>query len=358
MSSIGQPTVLEGILMNSRLFAILTVLLMVSVSGVVISDDLNAEPVDSETNNLGHFNVYTYAGGENPWLKHSVQAYDGCIAVKTAVPSAIMDERTHYLEYGYETINLKYGDISKVGTVEESGDNIWNVLYYSTSSNTWVVGDDDAIGFYKPFEDYNINYRTANLALYYGTPTQAASIASTIPNSEADICEIVHTNQIIGNNAFKVTFNLKIQSQKVLDDAYEINMIDFSSTDSRFSEATLLNGVNVEGYGSDLYLALKNAIGEDNINGIEEVPGKQMNGYTSNYSWMSDLFALETAMVDDKGNSDWNDDIYAWWIQYTNYNALNPDAGKSDFVLGFYSPVLTAPNVMTNYTIVYGESTA
>ena len=75
---------------------------------------------------------------------------------------------------------------------------------------------------------------------------------------------------------------------------------------------------------------------------------------------MENMFGLGTVLLDDQGDSDWSNDVYAWWTQYTTFSDDNDDTNdtKSDFVLGYYSPLSGAPNTMTHFSIIYSEGTA
>jgi len=308
----------------------------------------------------------TTSYGFNLWINYgsgwsasaSVDGYDACIAVQNYASSnnvaLAIDSATYTTQYGYKYINTSYGDITTLGEKTEAGSDVWTTIYFPASGSAWTVGSD-ALGYYKPFADYNPNYQTANIALYYGTTTDAENAMSDLPIT--GLRSVVPTSDIVGNSDYAVSFYIKIDAQALAD--AEENGMEFTVEGlSNVTLASLEAGQTFTGYGSDLYLALKNALGT-NISAVEDVPGEDHGTYITNYSWMNSLFGLGTVLVDNKGDEDWSNDVYAWWTQYTVYTDDSNDENdvKSDFVMGYYSPLSNAPNVMTAYTLVYSEGT-
>ena len=113
----------------------------------------------------------------------------------------------------------------------------------------------------------------------------------------------------------------------------------------------LASGVTITGYGSDAYLALKNALNVaplDNVVGEETIP---VNGY-NNYSWIDTIFGLGTVQTQGLDTpSDWTDDVYVYWSQYDGNYSGEGSGQLSGFVLGAYSP-LTGAN---EFSMVYAE---
>ncbi len=305
----------------------------------------------------------TVSYGFNLWINYgsgwsastSVDGYDACIAVQNYATSnniaLTIDSATYTTQYGYKYINTSYGDVTTLGEKTEVGSNVWTTIFYSESDSAWTIGDD-ALGYYKPFADYNSSYQTANIALYYGTASAAETAASQLPTS--GLRSVVSTTNIVGNANFAVSFYIKVDSTALTHATAKGETLTITSLPS-VTQESLLAGQTIVGYGSDLYLAFKNAVGS-NISAIETVPGDDYGTYTMYYSWMNSLFGLGTVLVDEGDEDDWSDDIYAWWTQYTSYS--DTSAVKSDFVLGYYSPLSGAPNTQTSYSLIYSEGTA
>lgn len=347
-------------IMNGKVYAIIMAAIMVAAVGVVLVDTTDSD-ADSNTS-YGQFNIYVNYG--SGWGTVGVaDGYDACIALKDYASdnslSISIDDATYTYSWGYYNINTNYGDLTTLGQMTENDNSKWNVIYYSTTGSGWTLGSSDALGYYKPFADYNTNFQTANIALYFGTVEGATSAMNSLPTT--GLKSVVPMTTIINNPDFAVSFFIKIDGEGVLDDVFDIDGSQPSiASPLTITKNDLLNGITITGYGSDIYLALKNAVGSSNISAVEAVPGQDNGSYITNYSWMNSLFGLSTVFVDDCGTDDWSDDIYAWWIQYTSYtddSNVQNDV-KSDFVLGYYSPLQEAPNTLASYSLIYCESTA
>lgn len=332
---------------------------MIAGAGFIVADDVDA---DSATT-YGSFNIYINHG--TTWsTAYSVQGYDAAIALMNYATAnnvdIIIDSNTFTESYGYKNINVDYGTVSKIGNSTANDVSKWNVIYFPATGSAWTVGPNNALGLYKPFGDYNETYRTANIAMYYGTAAAAAEAVSSLPTT--GLKAVVPMTTIQDNAAFAVSFFIKIMdNDDLLDRVYEVNQSQVTINNlASVTKNALVGGITVTGYGSDLYMALKNVIGNNNISAVEEVPGHNNGSYLSNYSWMENMFGLGTVLLDDQGDSDWSNDVYAWWTQYTTFSDDNDDTNdtKSDFVLGYYSPLSGAPNTMTHFSIIYSEGTA
>ena len=337
--------------MSKKVVVFAAVIAMIAAIGIIPL----ASDVESTTGAEGQFNVYVNDG--SGWNNgQTVAAYDACIAITSYASSnnltLVIDSATYTESYGYKNINVNYGNITTLGEKTENSTSKWNVIYYPATGSAWTLGPNDALGLYKPYADYNATYRTANIALYYGTEAAATASIPSLPTS--DLQSVVPTSSIIGNSDYAVSFYLKVESgtlEKAVAKGQSLTITALSTV----TESSLLAGQTITGYGSDLYLALKNAVGF-NISAVEDVPGADHGTYITNYSWMNSLFGLGTLLVDEGEPDDWSDDVYAWWTQYTDYSSSSKVS--SDFVLGYYSPLSGAPNTQSTYALVYSEGTA
>ncbi len=348
-----------GIAMKSKFICLIVAALMIATFGAVIQN-ASVDSADSGENTASAygFNFWINYGDDNGWSgAFATEGYNACTALQSYASSSnltlTIDSATYTVQYGYSYINQNYGDITTLGNMTENSTDKWNTIYYTVSG--WTLGSD-AIGYYKPFADYNADYQTANIALYYGTAAEAQAAISALPTT--GLRSVVPITSIVGNADFAVRFYIKTDSTAVADAAAKGKVLSISGLPS-VTATSLAAGQTIVGYGSDLYLALKNAV-SSNISAVNDVPGVDYGTYMSYYSWMNSLFGLGTVLVDDMDDEDWSNDIYAWWTQYTVYsddsNASNDV--KSDFVLGYYSPLSNAPNVQTSYSLVYSEGTA
>lgn len=340
--------------MSKKVVVFAAVIAMIAAIGIIPL----ASDVESTTGAEGQFNVYVNDG--DGWSNaQTVVAYDACIAVTSYASSnnltLVIDSATYTESYGYKNINVNYGNITTLGSKTEDSTSKWNVIYYPATGSAWTLGPNDALGLYKPFADYNATYRTANIALYYGTEAEAQDAIASLPLT--GLSSVVQLSEIQNNSAFEVSFFIKVQNDALT--AVNTLGMDVSSSLSTADRDSLLVGVNLTGHGSDLYLALKDAVGS-NVSAIEDVPGYDNGSYLTNYSWMNSLFGLSTLLIDDKGDADWSNDIYAYWTQYTVFSDDDSASNdvKSDFVLGYYSPLAGAPNTMESYSIVFSMGTA
>lgn len=325
--------------MNKSLAVIVAALMVVAMPIGLVAVD-----ADTTTTVNGQYSVYAYDG--QGWDSDIVSAYDAAQAVVASKMWENGDSMVAkytpgtWVTYNYDT----YGNISKFMGVPNNENSQWNVFYINTSDV--VVKATHNLGSYKCFDDYDENHRTANIILYYGPSTVSASDVSGYSSftgsvAESDITEMDYSD------AYAVTFTLSIR----YDGANAVIAGDLEDADGNAVTNNRLktSTVNVVGYGSDCYLALKDALGsEDNCTGTDAIPNQGYNPY----GWMGKMLGLE--MVQTAGTltpSDWTDDKYAYWCIYDDGTHL------ADFVLGAYSPLNSAgePFGDNSFALTYQE---
>lgn len=313
--------------MKSKMLAVVTAMMMLAVSGIAIANISE----DSDATAMGSFDIYMSTDLINWGTPQTVGGNDAAQAImnttwwhpEVSVPQDgyVVDSlEPLYVYYGsYPSVSNDYGTIYTFnGKVNGDNDNVWNVFVYQDEE--WVIAQPN-IGYYKCFTDYttseDINWQTANIALYYGP--EVSAVPNTLPT--ANLKALTNVN----NSNFLMTFNIKIVYPGVTPTIYENNL--GVGNDVTVSETVLKssNGLTVTGYGSDAYLALLNAV-RTNFTGYGEVPA---DGYYG-YGWMDTLFGLTTDLVDEGTSPGWEDDVYAYWIIYTSSGAVT----VSDFNLG------------------------
>lgn len=320
---------------NAKMLAVLfaAVLAVAAVPVFGMAMDSSAESTE-EIPTAGEFNVYM-ANSIFCWNVDAgisaYNAYEAITASKFMKSTDVIDgEYTVWRENdwgGFYDINENYG---KVTTFNGKSD--MKVYVYTDADQNgsfeWVSAID-ALGFYKPFADYMPKYATANIAFYNGILCDTAVIASLslatfigCGMSTADLTEIDRSE----GSAFEVSFLIGAVSgvPTIIGD--------------KFTAEELEAGVEVKGYGSDVFLAMIDAVGAENVTGGYATGDYDyLPGYTG-YGWTGTIFGLGTDFVD--GN-------YVWW-------QIFDDAGYyADFVLGAYSSVGGSPMCMNEFGLVY-----
>ena len=307
----------------NKMIAVIAAVMMI----VAIPIGLAADGADADTGVTGTYSVYAY--DSNGWSSDIVGAYDAAQAVQASEMWATGDSMVaKYTEGDWVTYNYTtYGNITTFMGKTNNATEQWHVFIIDVSGN--IVVAEDCLGSYKCFSDYDQSHRTANIILFYGT-SDLATYAPMMYNAYLDkVAESAITN-VSDSDAFRVTFSLQIiysgVSASIVGDVYDMSGNPISDASLKASTVTVV------GYGSDCYLALKDAIGSANFTGEDTVPGQGYNPY----GWIGDMFGLGTVQTAGTDTpSDWTDDKYAYWCIYDSTGLL------ADFVLGAYSPVDT-----------------
>lgn len=345
--------------MNSeKVFSVLAAVMMVAVVGAVVFtseySDADDTPVSNGTMTV---NILTSVNGN--WVTDTVAAYDGALALSRALANHQWSNDVDTTMYSYPTqyveIDYSYGAFTTINGITNSGSSTWHT-YYFNENDGWVPVTC-TLGWYKPFGDYDINHRTANIAVVYGTDSAVSNIMEN--NAPDVVAEIVSVNDIVGNNNFKVSFYIKVESSAyamLVSQGKSINV-----TGSNVTVQQVLDGVYVSGYGSDFYLALKNAFGTL-VNGQEVVPYYDNGDYYTIYGWLNSFLGISSVWMNDGADSsDPYDDVWAWWQEYYYYS-VDPNTGNavgttSDFAIGLLSPLADAPLTHSTFALYFAAGT-
>ena len=200
-----------------------------------------------------------------------------------------------YVKNGWNntSINPIYGKIASVN-------NSTNFTVYIHDGTSWVLGDS-TIGFYKPFDDYDL--ATANIA--FVLPGQSAPAFST------GLAAIEHVSN---SSIYEVTFDV--------------------------------NGTPYVGYGSDCALALANAL---STAGVTNNVNTNMYYYDGT-NWILDVdyygnvTAIGSLVQSTTYTAVYDDDldvthVNAHYDYLSLYTGLSPSISYAVFMLGFYSPL-------------------
>ena len=283
----------KGEKMDARKIIATFAVLMLAVAGIMV-----ITPIDDAdaSGSVGNYNFYYYTSTTEYSVYQSTgyNASDALnsqsillSAMDSTVDNAYSKEYTN--DYGtYTSINDEWGKITKNSASAVDG-SVWTVYVYTydgeNNEGRWKVADK-TLGFYKPFNDYNSAYATANVALFYGT----AGISLTMPTeSLQQLTQVTETATYAIN--FVITYN----------DGNE--------------------NLYLTGYGSDAALALIDAVDANNVS-LNMVPGVS-------YGYLNSLYQMAT----DNSSGTW-----VWW-HMENDSKDDSSMTESLFYLGFYIPM-------------------
>lgn len=334
--------------MNSTKFiSVFAVIMMVATAGIVIiqfTDDSDAA--------LGTYdqkiNVYYY--DDNDGWKYSIQssynlyqAIDGASSVTGLIPATASGNDSWVS--GYDP-NKSYGLITSINN--SSDFSIW-----AWSGSAWVDYTNVPLGWIRPHEDYGAKVAvpgaafsaSANVAIVVGTQD-----ATTLPTTGLQALQTV-----AGNNNTLYFFTIH-------DDANELTFTDYKTVQvfdqisgtmgtTSFNAAGIQgnNSVTAAGYGTDVYLALIDALGSnlvsDNIDAstgkilawVEHPVYNSQNvyqySYYTYYSWMVSAFGVGTDYDEITGE-------YIYWGSYSGTYL--------QYSFGYYSQLYGAYNDQGN----------
>ena len=330
---------------NNRLIAVFvaTVFVIVAVSAGAYASDATD---DSSATNYGTFKFWIYeADSSNATTVTTITGtgYNAAEALKDACSTNNMSlvfatidgvsaedyTYTVYEEYySYDTINANYGTVSTIDDTTVSS--IWCFNYDGNSNGQWAEARSE-LGFYRPYDDYNVTFATANIAIVlsgatYSEPTGDIQALVDVPTDAEDAGT---------DTTFAVTFHLYLGTDGTYGNPTEEIIEDLSDAD----------GITVVGYGSDAYTALKNAI--VSVVGYDDVTytyaGKEY--ISTMYGYVEDIYDLQYYMTEDYH--------YYYWSTYEGGSTMV----YCDYMLGYYSPLSIVPESTTlnvsEFTLVY-----
>lgn len=302
---------------NKKLFSVLVAVAMfatiMTAAGFVSDteasqsqeDWLSEINVDSTLTAIGEMNVYVYSSVTGTgWHTYGVTAFDACQAVLNANNQIGSGNLSYDIEpfnnlildpiYGdYYEINPLYGQVNEFLGLTNGPSYMWYVYVYVEESWTLVPNNGEGLGFYRPFEDYaTADHQTANVALAY------LSISGKDPGRPVATQALT---TITLTSDFEVNFIIK--------DIYGPFHFD----------------IEITGFGSDVYAALKNAL----VPFGNVVVGEGFAG--PYYSWVDSILGL--------ANAEWPDWYPYWGFYLDEYDVLNPMDNYGLYLSGFYTPL-------------------
>ncbi len=337
-----------SMMMKSRLMALAVATMLMMVAGVILIDDTD---VDASVSTTGQVKVNYNTG--NGWNSATVSAYNVYEAI-----AAVASDSTFSIEttngswsvspYGYANPNENYGKLDKF-----NGSSTFYAYVYIKSDNTfsWEIAES-SLGWYRPFQDYadtvmfpsGSSAGTANVALTT-TPVAPGSDISTIP-----LTQIVTSGDDATNYRYAFTIKdtlneVSVPSPTLVKNSQTQTTATHSLTDDDIRSDS---GYTIYGYGSDAYLALKNAFTPDRVVGENDTYRliiEPTYSYYQFYSWTDTILGIGTqdlSGMDDEG----------YYSQY-KYWELTSNSTYLDFTLGFYSKLAGAPNDGDAFNLTY-----
>ena len=323
-------------------FALVAMLTLAGVFVFSVSDESDA------TTTAGQLGVYVNYGVDSGdyslWNGGNASGYNAYMALAAycaAQNKNLVADGNYTISTPYTTINSAYGTVTSIGNYPAAGTaNTWFGFYFSVDTNQWEPMDV-APGFYKPFSDYDIKTRAANVAFFCGTADQATTAITHLPTSHNanGIAQYFSTPVVVSSSTVPATTFRIIPTADVPCDHY--------TNDAGQTYMT------VTGYGSDAYLALKNAMDTLNPSCSDYTfyapTTLTTNGVVSlnaNYSYMTKLFDLS-----EKGS---NTEGWHYWSTYTGLGVNS--SNYCSLLLGFYANGGVSGFNSTTYTLEYVSS--
>ena len=332
---------------NCKGCAMIVAMMMVAVAVACVLPATGDSDATTDEVTTGTIKVYYYS--DSAWSTKTVEAFDMYQAITTAntgtdalgytltfADGATSWKKTSGTEpYTYEEPNENYGKITAV-----NGSSTFSVFVYSGGS--WTVANP-ALGWYRPFTDYAALVTFPNEQWQSGATAGSSNIAIvpgsiSMPAGATGMLGL--TNVGTGTKATYV-FELKDSTGTVSPTTWPVvtyyNDDDEDWNSGTLTSSMLSDGVKISGYGSDAFLALKNALGDANATGQEIQSVLNVNPdettYYTYYSWLDKV--LNKGTESEFGT---NYSIYRYW------NSGNCPNCDMKFTLGYYSKLIGAPN--------------
>lgn len=319
---------------NAALIATIMVV-VVAISAVPVSDEIVAD-AGSETGNV---NVYYYDVQDQIWDKSPQNAYNLYLAVQGAmsdlgytITTTSANTQWFKQESGYSNPNINYGLIEEI-----NGSASFTIRGYNNSTSMWDDITDAPLGWLRPYADYSI----VEVGDYYSV---YANVAISAGNQDcSSIQDMKDPIDVRNNSSCLYSFQLYDASGSLtVPIGTQVKVMGESGIETVYlTSQMLMEGVTVYGYGSDAYLALKDAVGAS-LRGQTKAWINHGEYYTY-YSWMDKLFNVGTSSEVVDGQV-----TYHYWASYdSNFDYLN-------WTLGYYSGMhFDADNVETSFTLMY-----
>jgi len=363
---------------SNKMFVVMVATMMVAVTGAVMLS--SADEVPAMSNPTGAYNVYYYSGDAvtgYEWKVQPAATYDLFQAVQeasTALGFTYTADTAKTWGSGYD-INPSptYGTIY---TINNSTD--FTIFVYdnrASVANPYWETAQPALGWYRCFADYAGSVYFPSATYTFGATAGAANVAivpgtyTSMPDATKAGADLQPTGMqsltAITQDAeygyvfyIKDTIGTSIVATGTYATYYDTTQNKWVYGEINSGMLKTNDGLRVRGYGSDVYQALKNAIGLANISVqlitwiyYDQGTPSTSDDYYTYYSWYTLLFGQGTLGpyygTDEIGNYS----RYIYWEAETHtgyYLEFNP---------GYYSKLNGAIGVAESiYDYTYLES--
>lgn len=327
---------------NSKTFVAMAAFIMLSVSFFVVAEVSD----ESDAATLGTYdqkiNVYYYNGSWQASVQSSYNLYEAIAAAATTTgltPTVATGDNSWVSGYNP---NQTYGLITGF-----TGPNYTSYAVKVWSGSAWVDYTDVPLGWIRPHADYG------DTVIVPGAPFSASANVAIVLNGQDATVALPTTGlqtlqDVEENNNTLYFFTLHDDTSSLTFTNKTVQVFNPATAEMGTStfDATGIQGTNMiiaAGYGTDVYLALIDALGtnlvSDNIDAstgkilawvehrvYDEYDEYQYSYYTY-YSWMSTVFGVGT--VPDGS-------YYLYWGSYSGTYL--------DYSFGYYSQLSGAYN--------------
>lgn len=314
-------------------FALIAVMIAAGGASVVGFQDSDADADSAQT-----IKVFYNATGTETWTSSGQNAYNVYLAIYGAMSSlgytfetTASNTQWYVTSGGYSNPNMTYGKIDKINDSET-----FTILGYDSSDSSWDDITSVALGWLRPYSDYS------EVAVVGSSSSVYSNIAIKMGNASTDAIlssDLIGLTTVQNNSAYYYTFYLFDTSATIV--VQDGTQVKTSSGLQTLTASMLQSGITVCGYGSDAYLALKDAVGSALVG--QMTSWVDQGSYYTYYSWMDTLFGTGTASETSGGVT-----TYHYWASYDS------SMDYLDWTLGYYSTVhFDTGNVLDDFVIMY-----
>ena len=358
--------------------AVFAAFMMVAMAGIVVVQYADDSAADSLGTYDQKINVYYYDGG---WQYSTQSSYNLYQALEDAADDTYCDP---VVATGNDSWEANYNPNTDYGIVESFLDTTTSPANAITSfaimawdGSQWQDVTNAPLGWIRPHADYGERVVIPGLGF-----SASANVAIVLPGQNVNTIStstLQSLQTVEGNNNTLYRFTLHDdlgtltftnKTVQVMDGQGNITTRTISNADIQDTSG-VTHSVEVVGFGTDAYLALIDALGEnlisDNLvsttddrilawvghNVLNPTTGEYLYSYNTYYSWMTSVFGFGTHSIQ---NLDESYTYYYWTSSYLPVESPD-DPGYLDYSFGYYSVLSGAYNNIGNEFLLTYMST-
>jgi hypothetical protein len=333
--------------------------MMVAMAGIVVVQYTDDSAADSLGTYDQKINVYYFDGVWKISQQSSYNLYQAIDAAATATGlTPVTASGNDSWVSGYDP-NKTYGEITKFTKVEGEGDDmeIIDVTDYTIMAwdgSAWQNVTSAPLGWIRPHADYGERVVIPGLGFSASANVAIVLTGQNVNTISANTLQAFQTVEGNNNTLYRFTLHDAVGTLDFED--VEVQVIDNSGNVSTITiDASDIQGstgfVTVAGFGTDAYLALIDALGDnlisDNIvsttddriyawvghNVYDPDTGAYLYSYDTYYSWMGSVFGVGTHSVPNGDGV-----TYYYWASLSG-SYLNYSFGYYSLLPGAYNNV-------------------